>query len=516
MTGLLSAALAAAFLTAPGPVPAHTRLTLDNGVEVVLRPERQSPWLEVHLAVRAGANADPAGKEGLASLVAGLMTAGVAAEDDAPALDEGQLSDALATLGASLHASVDRHSLVVSGAMPTFDAAGVGRFLGLLRRVALSPALSDAHVARDRGLRAANIDRLTAQHATIAEAALRQLVHGDTPDGRPDFGTLTSVEGLKRDDVVRWHRRVMTPAHAVLVIGGSFEEAPLRAWLTRHLGAAGWPARGVRCEPAESPLITTARLCARLCDADGCLANPSALPLAAPSVPAPRRLLVTVEAENASQIQWRLGFQTPVRLDHADYGPLRMGFHLLGGDFTSRLNQVLRVREGLTYGAYAQADFGGPRPDLAVVRSDAPPTQLTRAIGLARDLVAGMRAGVFPASPFASMQQNLRNTFPFRFESLPATLSQLRFLAVHGVPTTWLEGWADTVTGVSAEAVRDAFARHIPADGGATVVVGPASLHATLEADGSEWTIVSAAELLAYGLHAALRREAAPVQGPAP
>ncbi len=502
-TGLLSA-LAAATLAAPASIPDHARLTLDNGVEVVLRPDRQSPWLEVHLAVRAGANADPAGQDGLASLVAGLMTAGVAADGDAPALDEAGLSDALASLGASLEVSVDRHSLVLSGAIPTFEADGVAGFLGLLRRVALAPAFPEASVARDRALRLANIDRLTAQHATIAEAALRAVVHGDTPDGRPEFGTMTSVERLTRADVVRWHHRVMTPAHAVLVIGGSFEEGPMRAWLSRSFGATGWSEGDVRCERAAA----SARLCASLCDAEGCLTNPSATAPARANAPA-RHLLVTVETENASQIQWRLGFQTPVRLDHPDYGALRMGFHLLGGDFTSRLNQVLRVREGLTYGAYAQADFGGPRPDLAVIRSDAPPTQLTRAIGLARDLVASMRAGVFPPAPFASMQQNLRNTFPFRFESLPATLSQLRFLAVNQIPVTWLANWADTVTGVSAEAVREAFARHVPEDGGVTVVVGPASLLATLEADGSDWTVISAAELLAYGLPAALRAAAA-------
>jgi zinc protease len=201
-----------------------------------------------------------------------------------------------------------------------------------------------------------------------------------------------------------------------------------------------------------------------------------------------------------------------------------MGFHVLGGDFTSRLNQVLRVREGLTYGAYAQADFGGPRPDLAVIRSDAPPVQLVRALTLTRGLLAELRATPAPAAMFTAMQQNLLNTFAFRFESLPATLSQLRFLAVNRLPTAWLANWTDTVTTVSAETVRDAFARHVPADGGHLVVVGPASLEAELLAaeadlaDGAEatggngpspWAVVSAAELLAHGLPAALRATAA-------
>jgi zinc protease len=484
----------AALCANPAPtdatLPSFEHHTLPNGLEVVFFESRSSPWLEVQLVFRAGTAADPDGRSGLAALTADAMMAGT------KTLGESELSDHLAVLGAALDVDAGRHQFAVSGAVPTFDPAAVATFMTLLADVALRPAFDERLIARDRGLRIANVRRLVGRHGALADTAIRHAVFGDGPDARADFGRLADLERITRDDVAAFHRRVTSPSHAVLLIGGSFQKQPMLDWITTHLGPTAWPATAVRCEPGAFT-----GHCAQLCDDSGCLANPSALPRP-DSTPGPRRLLVTIDDENLTQVQWRMGFATPFAVMAPDYGPLRMAFHLLGGDFTARLNQVLRAREGLTYGAYASADFGAHRPDLATIRTDAPPDTLTRAIELTRGIITAMRTEPVPAAELDENRAALKNGFAFRFEAIPDTLAQLRYLFGHRLAPTWLAQWATTVTSPDAAAIQAAFARHVPADGGHLVVVGPAALLPRLKAmePGESWHTVSASDLLGDGL----------------
>jgi len=363
--------------------------------------------------------------------------------------------------------------------------------------VALRPTLPDDIIARDKARRIVNISRLTNRHGTLADTALRRAVFGPTPDGMPSFGLIADVERITPEDIRTWHRRVTTPQHAVLLIGGSFEKAPLLAWIEAHLGKSAWSNDTITCKAG-----TFDGWCQSLCDATGCLTNPAATPRPVDSAPASaRRVLVTIDDENAAQIQWRMGFANDVSAAEDGYGALRVGFHVLGGDYTARLNQLLRAKEGLTYGAYASADFGAYRPGLSSIRTDAPPGTLTRSIELTRGLIRQIREENIPAEELTDVRDNLANGFAFRFESIPDTLAQLRFITTNHLPLTWLSTWVKTVTTPSAEAIRTALAAAIPADGGHLIVVGPASLSEPLRAmDPSEpWVVISAKDLLAGG-----------------
>ena len=63
------------------------------------------PMLDVQVDFDAGSRRDPADKAGLASVTALIAGKGVAARDGQPALDENQLGEAWADLGASFGGS---------------------------------------------------------------------------------------------------------------------------------------------------------------------------------------------------------------------------------------------------------------------------------------------------------------------------------------------------------------------------------------------------------------------------
>ena len=96
---------------AQATLPIQT-ITTSQGVRVYLVQSQNLPMVDVQIDFDAGERRDPEGKAGLASSVAGMLAKGVRAEGGMPALDENQLGEAWADLGASFggSASDDRMS----------------------------------------------------------------------------------------------------------------------------------------------------------------------------------------------------------------------------------------------------------------------------------------------------------------------------------------------------------------------------------------------------------------------
>ena len=86
--------------------------TQPSGATVYFVASPSLPMLDVRVDFDAGGRREPADKAGLAGVTAGMTSKGVAAHGNEPALDENQLGEAWADLGANLEegASSDRMS----------------------------------------------------------------------------------------------------------------------------------------------------------------------------------------------------------------------------------------------------------------------------------------------------------------------------------------------------------------------------------------------------------------------
>ncbi|MBV1733345.1 MAG: insulinase family protein, partial [Hydrogenophaga sp.] len=76
-----------------------------SGARVYLVASPSIPMLDVQLNFDGGSRRDPASQAGLAGATAGLLLAGVLAQGDQKALDENQLGEAWADLGAQFGAN---------------------------------------------------------------------------------------------------------------------------------------------------------------------------------------------------------------------------------------------------------------------------------------------------------------------------------------------------------------------------------------------------------------------------
>jgi predicted Zn-dependent peptidase len=269
------------------------------------------------LLLDAGAGREPAGREGLAGVVAKALEEGTTRRDaTAYAL-------ALEGLGTELSISADWDAFQVGVQVPVDRLPAA---VELLTEAVRTPRLDPADITRVRDDEVTALRMYWANPGPRADAALRaELFGADQRPGRPMDGDPESVAAVTVDDVIAFHAEWLTRA-GTLLVAGDLDRIDLDALAaTAFAGASG------AAEPAGDPLDLV--------------------------VPGERRIIL-VDRPGSVQSTLRLGHVAPPRA-HPDYVPMTLAATVLGGAFTSRLNHLIREVRGYTYGI--RAEFGHSR-----------------------------------------------------------------------------------------------------------------------------------------------------------
>jgi zinc protease len=311
---LLLAAFASASLAASAPKNNEVRTTLPNGLSVIVVPTSRLPLVDFRLVARAGSVNDPAGKDGVASLTADLLTQGAGKRTAK------QLADDIEFVGGSLNAFPGTEQMVVSCEVLKKDLP-LG--IELFRDVIVSPTFSAEDFDRKKEEALGQIASNKSEPSVIADNAMASWFWGDSPLGHPPIGWESTVKAVTRDDVRDFHARFVTPERSVLVIVGDVQAASLVASLKTAF--AGWkPGTG---GPATDPYGPAAAL--------------------------KGRTVRVVNKPEATQTQIRMMCPSVPR-NHPDWYAIQVANTICGAGFTSRLVNSIRVEQGLTYSIGSQ------------------------------------------------------------------------------------------------------------------------------------------------------------------
>ncbi|HEX8271420.1 MAG TPA: pitrilysin family protein [Longimicrobiaceae bacterium] len=430
------AATAAAFPTTapkPGPVPAvrvpaPERRTLANGLTVLYVRRPEVPAVQAVLVTRGGNSDDPADVPGLAAFTAGMLDEGAGGRSSL------QLSDALDQLGASLSASAG------------WDGAQVGLYvlrdrlpeaLPLLADVVTRPDFPQAEVARVRDELVTELTRARDNPGAVASNAFASLVYGrQHPYGR--LSTTSTARRLSRDRLVEFHRGFYRPGGSTLILVGDVDAATTHPLVERAFGS--WQG--------------------------GSPPAPAALPTPA----AGQTRIYLIDKPGAPQSEVRIGHPAVAR-NNPDYFPMLVLNTLLGGSFTSRLQQNLREAHGYTYGA--RSSFGwrrgaGPFQAAAAVRTAVTDSSL---VEFFKELNR-IRSEPVPADELTRAKSYVALGLPRSLETNSSLAFGMAELATHGLDSGFYDSYVDRVMAVTAEDVQRVANRFVRPGEAVVVVVG--------------------------------------------
>ena len=409
------------------PIQKH-RLT--NGLEVWLIEQHEVPLVQVNLLVRAGIADDPAGKFGLASLTAAMLDEGAGGRS---AL---QIADDIEFLGAALTSSSSFDASTVRLNVPVDK---LPEALPVMTDVALRPTFPREELERLRQERLTALLQARDDPAAVAPVAFTRLLYGmQHRYGTAEMGTETTLKGFSADDLRTFHDSRYRPSASTLVVVGDIQAATALPLLEKAFG--GWKAAAA---VARGSLPQAPR-------------------------PAARQVYI-VDMPGAAQSQIRIG-SIGVPRSTPDYFALQVLNTILGGSFTSRLNQNLREQHGYAYGAASRFDMrlgAGPFFAAAGVQTDKTSEALREFF---KELTA-IREAVKDVE-LAKGKNYIALGFPRQMETIAELAARVEEMIVHNLPEDYFERYIANVQAVSSADVQKAAAAYIQPDRFLVVVVG--------------------------------------------
>jgi zinc protease len=418
-----------------GTFPKPAEQTLPNGLRVIVIERRESPLVSAQLLVKNGGEADPAELAGLADMTASLLTKGTQSRDAT------KIAQEIESLGGALDSGARWDSSYAQvGVMST----KIPQAMEILADVVRRPTFKSDEVERLRQQYLDNLTLALGDPGSIARFVAARVVFGDSPYGHPISGTTESLTRITAADIAKMHSRYYRPDNAILVIGGDIAAKDGFALATKYFGDWSKPTTPL---PSLSAATETA-------------------------APKAGRIVV-IDKPDAGQAAVYLA-RTGINRRDPDYFRGIVTNSVLSG-YSGRLNQEIRIKRGLSYGAGSQLDT---RRDIGPFVASAQTKNESGA--QVAELLLG-EIGRLSSAPPADIELTPRKAvlignFSRNLETVNGLVGQVASLALHGLSLDEINRYINSVQAISTADVQKFAGTRLDAKTSNIIIVGNAKL----------------------------------------
>jgi zinc protease len=204
------------FMVAPILTFGDEKLPADN---LILLPVKNDPTVSFRIWFKVGSQNDPAGKEGLASITASMLTDAATQHNSYE-----QVLDKLFPLASNYNASASTEMTVIVGRS---HKDNLKEFYPLLMDAILSPAFKQEDLDRIKSevLNYLENQLRYASDEELGKAVLYNSIFAGTPYGHMNAGLIESVKSITLDDVKSFYKSHFTRDNVAIGLGGGYDVA---------------------------------------------------------------------------------------------------------------------------------------------------------------------------------------------------------------------------------------------------------------------------------------------------
>jgi len=406
--------------------------SLENGLQVVVIPDRRAPVVTHMVWYRVGSADEPTGKTGVAHFLEHLMFKGTVAHPD------GEFSRRIAEIGGQENAftSTDYTGYfqrVAKEWLPLMMEFEADRMANLV--------LNEDQIASEREVvREERRTRVDNSPASQLREELMAALYRSHPYGRPVIGWEAEIAALNLADAIDFYNIFYSPNNAILVVAGDVDTQEVRALAEKYYG----------------PLERRAEFGPRQRTGE-------------PAHRGPRRITITSELVQQPIVQRIHDVPSYSTAPSGDAEALDMLAEILGGGSTSRLYQALVVDQRIATGAsswYSSSGldsgrfgfYGSPRPGTSLEALEAALLEVVDELkrnGVTDQEVTQARTNLVAEAVFA---QDSQSTLARVFGSALTT----------GQTVEDVQDWPNRVARVTAEDVQRVAGQYLDATRSAT------------------------------------------------
>jgi zinc protease len=393
--------------------PKETKLA--NGLRVVVIERPGLPLLAAELLVRNGAEVDPKGLAGTASMTGTLLTRGT------ESMSAPQIASAIESLGGTLdsgaHWDAARATLTVMS-----DKAEPA--LRILADVVLHPTFKEEEIDRLKNQTLDGLRVALQQPGSLAQFVMGRAVFGDGRYGHTHTGTMESVQAIKRDDIVKLYQTHYVPENAALIVSGNLTLEQGRKYAEQFFG--DWKGGTPPPQEAASPSTTEWK---------------------------PENLVIDMpEAGQAAVLLAR----PAIKRASPDYYAGLVANAALGSGFVSRLNREIRIKRGLSYGARSSIDARrdvGPFSTFAQTKNES----AAEVAGLMQSELKRLHSDPVQGDELKSRKAVLTGAYARSLETNGGFVGKMSAMITYDLPLDTLNKFLPSINAITTEQVS-AFA----------------------------------------------------------
>jgi zinc protease len=390
--------------------PRAQRLRLENGLVLYILPDKELPLVKIKVVVRTGSMYDPAGREGVAELTAGMMGTGGVAGMSGNAVDE-----SLESMAATFNASVSRDSGILSFSVLKKD---LDRGFDLFSRILTQPSFEEMKLTLAKDLKLEELRRIIDDPQKLAFREFGRLIHGGSPRGR--VTTSASIRSIQRDDLLDCHKHFYHPENVMISVSGDLDIPEAKVLIERYLG--GWISSERKPEP--------------------------------PPLPRQQEGGIYFLTKDIPQSIAIFGWLAPAKRDAQFYPFEVLDFIVGSGGFRSRIFQEIRTNLGLAYstGSFykAKGDYG-LFGSYALTKSESTVKVISQMEKILREI------GQKPVSveELSGAKKAILNSFIFSFTSAEKIASQQLMIEYEDLSEEHLLTYRPKIEKVTAADIRE-------------------------------------------------------------
>jgi zinc protease len=413
--------------------PKPTRVVLGNGLVIFLLEDHELPLIHLGTYFEGGTQADPIDKIGLGSIFGESMTYG-GSLSHTPEDIEKTLDRKAASLAFGVE--LENGSGSMSCRKEDFDV-----IFGLFSDLLLHPQFrkDKFEIARSKALE--GLRRLNDDPEEVSRREFRKAMYGDHhPYAR--IPTPEMINNIKRDDLLKAHKRFVRPNGLWIAVSGDFTSADMLAKLKSVFDT--WPKSDVQWPPVPAPIPVQEK-----------------------------RVFYIQRPINQSQI--RIGDFGLAR-HSTDHFAWEVFNELWGGSATSRLFRTVRTEQGLAYSVgsgYSEPAEKG----LIVAISQTRGSQTLAAVQSILKISQDVRDAPFTDKEISDAKESIRNRFVENFTSSYEIASYVMNLEFFGFPPDYLDTYTEHISQVSADDLRRVGNMYIHPDHFTILLMGDLSTY---------------------------------------
>ena len=428
-------------------IPAVKAKTLPNKLQVVVVERKNVPLVTVQLLIKSGAGNERESKAGLADMTASLLTKGTTTRTAT------QIAEQMEFLGGSIDTGAGWNNSVVT---INVMADKLDQAMTIMADAVLNPAFKQDEIDL---LKTQTIDGLNfnlTQPGFLANYVASVYSFDEHTAG----GTPVSINSIKRDDIVKFHKDSFQPNNAVLIFTGDITSDKANELAQKSFGT--WKKNIIKVK--KDNLMEISQEPHQESETQTFFVG---------------RILV-IDLPNSGQsavsyANWIGRGRTEIDIGRnkanvgESYYPAIVLNSLLGGGYSSRLNQEIRIKRGLSYGAGSSFAWRALNSNFATRTQ----TKNESAAEVAELVIAEIKKlsdGAIPDSELNPRKLVLNGTFGRNLETTGGLAGAIADLYSFGLPTSELNTYMNSVNAVSDANIQKFAGENLK--GGDIIIVG--------------------------------------------